>query len=57
MYGTDQLDIVDKYKYLGVILDKYLDYDIIASVMAGSGGIAQGSIYSKFCNKNKRLYK
>ncbi len=37
MYGIDNLDIVDKHKYLWVILDEHLDYDTIALVMAGSG--------------------
>ena len=49
MYGTDEIEIVDKYKYLGIILDEYLDFDTTSSVLAGSGGRALGAVYSKFC--------
>ncbi len=37
MNGTTKFDIVDKYKYLGVILDEHLYFNTIASFMAGSG--------------------
>ncbi len=33
-----KLYILDKYKYLGVILDGHLDFDTIAFIMADSGG-------------------
>ena len=39
---------VDKYKYLGIVLDEHLDFNTTASVLAGSAGRALGSINTKF---------
>ncbi len=39
---------VDRYKYLGVYLDEYLDYETIANTLSGAAGRALGSIISKF---------
>ena len=46
--GNEAIEIIDKYKYLGLILDEHLNYDITASVLAGSAGRALGGICSKF---------
>ncbi len=51
---TAKVDIIDKYKYLGLILD--LDYDTIAPVLASSAGRALRSIYSKFCKLTGLVY-
>ena len=47
-YGDNTVDIVEKYKYLGLILDEYLDYQVTATVLANSAGRALGSIQNKF---------
>ena len=47
-YGSDTLEIVQKYKYLGVVLNEFLDFNVTAEVLAGAGGRALGSVISKF---------
>ena len=47
-YGNETMDITDNYKYLGLILDEHLDYNVTASVLSGSAGRALGGICSKF---------
>ncbi len=39
---------VDKYKYLGVYVDKYLNYQTIANTLSGTAGRTLGSVISKF---------
>ena len=46
--GGNELEIVDEYKYLGVFLDEYLDYNTCANILAGAAGRALGGIISKF---------
>ena len=46
--NNNALEYVDKYKYLGIVLDEHLDFNTTASVLAGSAGRALGSISSKF---------
>ncbi len=47
------LNIVDRYKYLGVVLQENLDFKITEEVLAGAAGRALGAIISKFkCLKN-----
>ncbi len=48
MFNNEIVDCVDKYKYLGLILDEYLDFNITATVLASSARRTLGSIYSKF---------
>ncbi len=40
--------VVDKYKYLGIYFDEFLDFKCTASMFAREGGRALGSIISKF---------
>ena len=47
MYGKT-VDLVAKYKYLGVIFDEYLEYKENADVLASSGGWALGAVICKF---------
>ena len=54
IFDNVNIDTVDKYKYLGIILDEHLDFNNTAAVLAGSGGRALGAIYTKF-NKLKGL--
>ena len=46
--GNEFLDIDEKYKYLGIVMDEFLDFNTTASVLAESGGRALGAVYSKF---------
>ena len=46
--GQTNLEIVNTYKYLGVVIDSSLSYDIFADFLAKSGGRALGSL----CNNN-----
>ena len=45
--GNDNLSVVDKYAYLGLVLNEYLDYNVTAKVVAQSAGRALGLIISK----------
>ena len=43
-----KIDIVSQYKYLGIILDKFICFDEGASVLAEAGGRGLGAVISKF---------
>ncbi len=43
MFNNEIVECVDKYKYLGIILDEYLDFNIIVTVLASSASRALGS--------------
>ena len=46
--GEDQIDITDKYKYLGIYLNEYLDFNVTCETLAGAAGRALGGVISKF---------
>jgi len=48
MLGGMQLEIVDKYKYLGVVLNDSLDFSYIADTLADAGGRALGAVVNKY---------
>ena len=48
IYGGETLEIVKEYKYLGIILDEYLNFNTCSKSLADSGGRALGAIISKF---------
>ena len=48
IYGDSELDMVDRYKYLGIVVNEHLDFSVTAAVLAGSAGRALGSLYSKY---------
>ena len=48
MFGTTNLEVVSRYKYLGLVLDEFLNYETTAAILAESGGRALGAVYSKF---------
>ena len=52
--NNETVECVDKYKYLGIILDEHLNFNVTASVLASSANRALGSIYTRF-NKLKGL--
>ncbi len=47
-YGEYELEIVDKYKYLGIILNEHLEYSMVSVILANSTGRASGAIYNKY---------
>jgi hypothetical protein len=47
-YGNIDLEVVNKYKYLGIALNEHLNFTVTADILAGAGGRALGSIISKF---------
>ena len=46
--GMSKLDITTSYKYLGITLTEFLDYQLCASELSEAGGRALGGIISKF---------
>ena len=48
LYRNENLETVNRYKYLGLVLNDHLDFNITAGVLADSAGRALGAIYSKF---------
>ncbi len=52
-FENNSLNIVDRYKYLEVVLQENLDFKITEELLAGASGRALGAIISKFkCLKN-----
>lgn len=53
-FGDTDVDIVETYKYLGIVLNYSLNFEVTAGFLAKSGGRALGAIYNKF-RSNKGL--
>ena len=51
-YNSQAIKMVDRYKYLGMVFNEFLDYKITSNVLADSGGRALGALYSKFKYNN-----
>ncbi len=49
-FNGSELEIVKQYKYLGVFMDEYLDFNVTENVIAGAAGRAFGAILTKFRN-------
>ena len=49
--GDSVLEVVDRYKYLGLILSEHLDYNIMVNMVAGSANRALGLLIAK-CKVN-----
>ena len=47
-YGDEHIEIVSKYKYLGIIFDEHLTFNNCIETLSEAGGRALGSIISKF---------
>ena len=47
-FGEKDMNIVNHYKYLGVMLDEHLTYDMCANMLSDSAGRALGGIISKY---------
>ena len=50
MYGETNLDIVSQYKYLGLVLNEFLDLGITANILSDSAERALGAIIAKTKN-------
>ena len=46
--GMSNLDIVSSYKYLGITLNEFLEFQSCAMELSEAGGRAFGGIISKF---------
>jgi hypothetical protein len=46
--GHLPISVVDRYKYLGVIVNDTLHFNVIANVLADAGGRALGAIINKY---------
>ena len=47
-YGSKAIDIVQCYKYLGIIFDEFMSYDECSKTLSESAGRALGALISKF---------
>jgi len=54
--GEKQLDIVDKYTYLGIVLNKHLDYSFTAKTVAQSANFALGLLIALYTYFYALLY-
>ncbi len=43
MFDNTVLNIVDRYKYLGTILNEHLDFSVTSSVLSGAAGRTLGA--------------
>jgi len=48
MYGNEELEIVEQYKYLGLIFYQFLTYNASVEAMSAAGGRALSQIITKF---------
>ena len=48
MFGDNQLNLVQKQKYLGIFLDDHLNFENCATVLSESAGRALGGVIHKF---------
>lgn len=48
IFNNENIDCIDKYRYLGIFLDEHLDFNATATVLASSGTRALGAIFNKF---------
>ena len=43
-YGNNQLETVETYKYLGIMLREHMDFSITANSLSGAGSCAMGAL-------------
>ena len=46
-YGNDQLETVETYEYLGIMLHEHMDFSIAANSLSGAGSRAMGALRYK----------
>ena len=56
-YGESNLEYVNTYKYLGVVLDEFLNFKVTADMLAKSANRALGALCSKFKSNKGLGYK
>ena len=54
--SNHEIKVVDRYKYLGIILQENLDYTATSEVLAGAGGRALGFLLNKYKKLNGLSY-
>ncbi len=42
------LPIVTKYKYLGIVITEFIDYNVVAQILADAAYRALGSVINKY---------
>ena len=47
-FGTDRIELEASYKYLGLVLDEFLNYDVTAKYVANSATKALGLVITKY---------
>ena len=45
--GREKVETVDRYKYLGVVLNEHLNFNVTADILADSSGRALGAVIGK----------
>ena len=48
VFDNTVLSIVDRYKYLGTVLNEHLDFTVTSSILSAAAGRALGAVISKF---------
>lgn len=48
LLGNQSLDVVSKYKYLGIVLDQFINFNVSAEILADAGSRALGTILNKY---------
>ena len=51
-YKSQTINVVQSYKYLGIIFEEYMDFKVTSDVLANSAGRALGAIFSKYKDNN-----
>ncbi len=46
--GTEKLEYVTEYKYLGILLNEYMNYDTSVDTLANAAGRSLGAVFNKF---------
>ena len=46
-FGNQDIQMTSQYKYLGIVLDEFLDYNVTADILADSAGRALGAVIGK----------
>ena len=54
--GPQCIETVAQYKYLGIILDEFLDFSVTSEVLAGAAGRALGAIVARHRQVNDLNY-
>ncbi len=50
------LQIVEQYKYLGIVITEFIDYNVVAQILADAANRALGSVINKYKQINSFGY-